>query len=98
MFKLLLVSESLKFCFPKRQVLDSSKLREEADDNFEFDENGRNFSKWVEYTVTNNFSFFKRFVLETRKSQGLFGKGLRVKRQTYLCQPHLNIDVDWCFI
>ena len=26
--------------FPKRQILDSSKLKEFADDNFEFDENG----------------------------------------------------------
>ena len=32
-------------------ILDSSKLKEFADDNFKFDENGRNFSKWVENTV-----------------------------------------------
>ena len=37
--------------FSKRQILDSSKLKEFADDNFEFDENGRKFSKWVENTV-----------------------------------------------
>ena len=37
--------------FPKRQILDSSKLKELADDNFKFDENGRKFSKQVEYTV-----------------------------------------------
>ena len=30
---------------------DSSKLKEFADDNFKFDENGRKFSKWVENTV-----------------------------------------------
>ena len=36
--------------FPKRQILDSSKLKEFADDNFEFDENGRKLSKWVENT------------------------------------------------
>ena len=36
--------------FPKRQILDSSKLKEFADDNSEFDENGRKFSKWVENT------------------------------------------------
>ena len=29
--------------FPKRQILDSSKLKEFADDNNEFDENGRKF-------------------------------------------------------
>ena len=37
--------------FPKRQILDSSKLKEFADDNFKFDENGRKCSKWVENTV-----------------------------------------------
>ena len=37
--------------FPKRQILDSSKLKEFTDDNFDFDENGRRFSKLVENTV-----------------------------------------------
>ena len=32
-------------------ILDSSKLKEFADDNFKFDENGRRLSKWVENTV-----------------------------------------------
>ena len=51
---------------------------------------GRKFSKWVENTVekgellvTSNFSFshsvFNRLVLQTRKNQGLFGKGLSHK-------------------
>ena len=35
----------------RRQILDSSKLKECADDNFKFDENGRKLSKWVENTV-----------------------------------------------
>ena len=33
--------------FPIRHILDSSKLREYADDNFKFDENGRKFSKQI---------------------------------------------------
>ena len=37
--------------FPKRHILDSSKLKEFADDNFKFDGNGRKFSKRVENTV-----------------------------------------------
>ena len=38
--------------FPKRQILDSSKLLKGfANDNFKFDENGRKFSKWLENTV-----------------------------------------------
>ena len=35
----------------RRQILDSSKLKEFADDHFKFDENGRKLSKWVENTV-----------------------------------------------
>ena len=37
--------------FLKRQILHFSKLKEFADDNFKFDENGRKFSKRVENTV-----------------------------------------------
>ena len=58
-------------------------LKEFADNNFNFDENGRKLSKWVENTVgkekllvTSNFAFshsvFKRHALQTRKNQGLF--------------------------
>ena len=35
----------------RQQILDSSKLKGFADDNFKFDENGRKLSKWVENTV-----------------------------------------------
>ena len=38
-------------CIPRRQILDSSKLKEFADDNFNFEENGKKLSKWVENTV-----------------------------------------------
>ena len=37
--------------FPKQQILDSSKQKEFADNNFEFNKNGRKFSKWVENNV-----------------------------------------------
>ena len=37
--------------FLKRQILDSSKLKEFADDNFEFDEKNGKFSKWAENGV-----------------------------------------------
>ena len=36
--------------FPKRQILDLSNLKEFADDNFKFDENGRKFSERVQNT------------------------------------------------
>ena len=37
--------------FAKRQILDSSKLKEFAENNFKLDVNGRKFSKRVENTV-----------------------------------------------
>ena len=37
--------------FPNNKFLDSSKLKEFAEDNFKLDENGRTFSKCVENTV-----------------------------------------------
>ena len=35
----------------RQQILDSSKLKEFADDNFKSDENSRKLSEWVENTV-----------------------------------------------
>ena len=37
--------------FPNDKILDSSKLKEFADNNFKFDKNRRKFSKMVENTV-----------------------------------------------
>ena len=37
--------------FPKQHILDSSKLTEFADDNFNFGENYRKFFKQVENTI-----------------------------------------------
>ena len=39
--------------FPKQQILNSSKLKEIADDNFKFDENGGKFSKRIVNSVGN---------------------------------------------
>ena len=66
--------------FPRRHILDSSKLKEFADDNFQFDERVENTVGKGEIVAKSNFSFshsvFKRIVQQTRKNQGLFGKGL----------------------
>ena len=69
-------------------MLDPSKLKEFADDNFKVDENGRKFFKWIENTVGKGEiaryeqfllfpKCFQRLVLQTRKNQRLFGKGLK---------------------
>ena len=72
--------------FPKWQILDSSKLKEIKDNNSKFDENGRNFSIQVENTVEKGeiacYSIFKRLILQTRKNQGLFWKGLTLSQIT----------------
>ena len=50
--------------FPKRQILDSSKLKEFADDNFKFDENRRKFSKQVENTAgKGEIARYEQFLL-----------------------------------
>ena len=73
--------------YPKGQILESSKLKELADDNLRFDENGNKFSKKVEtlwvkddLLFMSNFScshsVFKRLVPQTCKNQDLFRKEL----------------------
>ena len=50
--------------FPKRQVLDSSKLKELVDDYFKFHENGIKFSKQVENTVgKGEIARYEQFLL-----------------------------------
>ena len=50
--------------FPKRQILGASKLKEFADDNLKFDENGRKFSKPVENTEGKvQIARYEQFVL-----------------------------------
>ena len=70
--------------------LDSFNLKESADDNFEFDEDGREYFIQVENTagkgeIARNEQFLlfpsvlKRLILQTHKNQGLFGKGLNTE-------------------
>ena len=48
----------------RRQILDSSKLKELADDNFKFDENERQLSKQVEHTVgKGELARYEQFLL-----------------------------------
>ena len=71
--------------FPKRQILDSSKLKEFADDNFKFDNNSKKFPKREENTVgnreiaTSNFSFptelSKHLHCRQVKTKACLGKG-----------------------
>ena len=74
---------------PNNKILDLSKLKEFAEENFEFDKNGRKFSKRAENILEKGeiarneqfFIFFHRvfkiLVLQTRKNQDLFGNGLK---------------------
>ena len=53
-----------RYPFPKRQILDSSKLRELADDNFKFDEKCIKFFKWVENTAgKGEIARYEQFLL-----------------------------------
>ena len=69
--------------FPKRQILDTSKLKEFAFDISKFDENCRDFTKRVGNSVGQReiaryeHSVDKKPVLQTRKNKELFGKELK---------------------
>ena len=75
----------LKFCrlpegkpITRLQILDSSKLKEFADDNFKFDENGRKRSKRVENTVgKGEIARYEQFLLFPVFSKGLFSRGVK---------------------
>ena len=50
--------------FPKRQILDSSKMKEFADDNSKFNENEGKFFQRVENTVgKGEIAHYKQFLL-----------------------------------
>ena len=59
--------------------IDSSKLKEFADDNFKFNKNGRKLSKWVENTVgKGEIARYEQFLLFPRFFQkGLFPRGVK---------------------
>ena len=59
----------------RRQILDSSKLKEFADDNFKFDENGSKLSKRVENVVGKEEIAISPF--PTVFSKGLFPRGVK---------------------
>ena len=49
---------------PDDNFLDSSKLKEFADDNFKFDVKGRNLSQWVENTLgKGEIARYEQFLL-----------------------------------
>ena len=77
-------------------------MKEFADDNFKFDENGRKLSKWVENTAGKGEIFhYQQFLLFPQcfskalfcrhvKNQGLFGKRLNIR--IYTPRPVLKKD------
>ena len=60
----------------RQQMLDSSKLKEFADDNFIFDENGRMLSKRLENTVgKGEIARYEQFLLFPQCFQKAFFPG-----------------------
>ena len=48
----------------RRHILDCYKLKQFANDNFKYDENGRMFSKWVKNTVgKGEFARYEQSIL-----------------------------------
>ena len=63
------------------KILDFSKLKELADNNFKFNENGRKFSKWAENTAGKGeispfpTVFSKHLYCRHVKTRACLGKG-----------------------
>ena len=68
--------------FSKQPILESSKLKEFADDNFNFDENGRKFSKKMENTAgKGEITGYEQFLVFI-----LFSKDLNCRHvKTWAC-------------
>ena len=64
---------------PDDKILDWSNLKQLADDCFQFDENSRKFSKWVENTVDKGeIARYEQFLLFPQCfSKGLFPRGVK---------------------
>ena len=66
--------------FPKRQILDSSKLKEFADNNFKLGENGRKFSERVENTGKRiNCSLRAIYPIPTVFSEDLYCRHVKTR-------------------
>ena len=64
-------TESSLNSLPNDEILDRSKLKQSADNNFKFDENSRKFSKQVENTVG------KGEIACYKLANGLFPRGVK---------------------
>ena len=78
----------VRWFITRQQILDSPKLKEFADDNFKFDENGRKLSKWVENTAGKGEiapyeqfllfpQYFQQACFPGRQKVSLCGNGLK---------------------
>ena len=66
-----------KYPYSKRQISNSSKLKQSADNNFEFDKNRRKFSKQIENTVgKGEIACNEQFLLFPVFSKDLFSRGV----------------------
>ena len=83
----------------QRQIIDSSKLKEYAEDNLEFDVNGRKFPRWVENTVGKEILLvkpvFKRLFLQTRKKPWLVYETVNMGRE---CKNLSFFSIYWNFV
>ena len=79
-------------------MLDFSKLKEFADDNFKFDGNGRKLSKWVENTVgKGEIACYEQFPLSPVFSKGLFPRGVKRCHCVGMGWTTLDAPYEKCF-
>ena len=79
-----------KVFYPKRQILESSKLKQFADDNFSFDENERKFSNRgrKQCGKTKNCSLQAISPLPTLFSKDMYFKHVKTRKGL----------INWCIV
>ena len=84
----------------RRQILDPSKLKEFADDNFKFDEIGRKLSKQVENTAgKGEIARYEQFLLFPQCFQKACFPNSQRRQKVSLCgneQSHLSPQFFLC--
>ena len=76
--------------FTRQQILDWSKLKQSADENFKFDEDSRKFSKRVKNTVgKGEIAHYEQFLLFT-----VFSKGVIVLELCVIVHQKVSLCVN----
>ena len=79
----------------RQQILDWSKLKQSTDDNLKFDENSRNFFKWIANTVgKGEIALYQQFLLLPQRFQQACFPGAS---KGVIVREWVNLSIFHCY-